>query len=270
MVGITKAFSDSFGRGGIADRMIWFNGFPFLDTKEDPTFGVPVAEAMVRNIVSIPSSGLTLGDIETLLETYSFRGFPIVEDKVNSLLVGYIGRSELAHAAKRAKLGSGITSTTRCCFSTPDTPAPIESEGMTEDPWSPIIPMSPAYPPALAASSGPNSIDFAHYIDPCPLSVMPKLALETTMDLFKALGPHTILVEYRGRLVGMITVKDILKFEAMHHAEGLHEVRRKRKKEVNEFDEWTWEHLTSVITWLKERGEQLLQRLMTSVARRRT
>ena len=31
---VTKAVSDSFGKGGIADQMIKFNGYPFLE-KED-------------------------------------------------------------------------------------------------------------------------------------------------------------------------------------------------------------------------------------------
>lgn len=32
---VTKAVSESFGKGGIADQMIKFNGYPFLE-KEDP------------------------------------------------------------------------------------------------------------------------------------------------------------------------------------------------------------------------------------------
>jgi chloride channel 3/4/5 len=34
---VTKAVSDFFGKAGIADEMIKFNGFPFLD-KEDHVF----------------------------------------------------------------------------------------------------------------------------------------------------------------------------------------------------------------------------------------
>jgi chloride channel 3/4/5 len=37
---VTKAVSDQFGKGGIADQMIRFNGFPFLD-KEDHQFNEP-------------------------------------------------------------------------------------------------------------------------------------------------------------------------------------------------------------------------------------
>jgi hypothetical protein len=40
VVMVTKSVGDWFGRGGIADQMIRFNGFPFLD-KEDKPFNVP-------------------------------------------------------------------------------------------------------------------------------------------------------------------------------------------------------------------------------------
>lgn len=37
---VTKAVSDQFGKGGIADQMIRFNGFPFLE-HEDQAYNVP-------------------------------------------------------------------------------------------------------------------------------------------------------------------------------------------------------------------------------------
>jgi chloride channel 3/4/5 len=63
VVGVTKAVSDRFGKGGIADRMIWFNGFPFLDNKEDHSFGVPVSKVMTDQLTVIPSTGISLGEI---------------------------------------------------------------------------------------------------------------------------------------------------------------------------------------------------------------
>jgi hypothetical protein len=37
---VTKAVGDFFGKSGIADEMIRFNGYPFLD-KEDHAFHIP-------------------------------------------------------------------------------------------------------------------------------------------------------------------------------------------------------------------------------------
>lgn len=39
---VTKAVSDQFGGGGIADQMIKFNGYPLLENHE-LVFGVPGA-----------------------------------------------------------------------------------------------------------------------------------------------------------------------------------------------------------------------------------
>lgn len=36
---VTKAVSDQFGKGGIADQMIKFNGYPLLEN-DDHAFGV--------------------------------------------------------------------------------------------------------------------------------------------------------------------------------------------------------------------------------------
>lgn len=64
VVGVAKAFSDRFGKGGgIADRMIWFNGFPFLDNKEEHSFGVPVSQVMIGDLTVLPASGTTMEEI---------------------------------------------------------------------------------------------------------------------------------------------------------------------------------------------------------------
>lgn len=99
--------------------MIWFNGFPFLDNKEERTFGVPVSHVMNQGLTVIPSTGMTLEDVgefnsrlsntviffwylhvwmtspEYILETTDFQGFPIVQDRNSKLLLGYINRTEL-------------------------------------------------------------------------------------------------------------------------------------------------------------------------------
>ena len=89
---VTKAVSDQFGKGGIADQMIRFNGFPFLD-KEDHQFNEPgesrshtqvlhrlivprliweVSHVMKRNVLAIPAVGLRL---QELGETCSSQNF---------------------------------------------------------------------------------------------------------------------------------------------------------------------------------------------------
>lgn len=94
---VTKAVSDNFGKGGIADQMIRFNGFPFLD-KEDHQFNEPVGHVMKRNILSIPATGLRLEELESRFVRSQYRGFPVVMGRSDETLLGYITRSDLRWA----------------------------------------------------------------------------------------------------------------------------------------------------------------------------
>jgi chloride channel 3/4/5 len=78
--------------------MIWFNGFPFLDNKEEHSFGVPVSAVMIRDLVLLPSGGLKLNELENILSATQFGGFPVVQDRDSKVLLGYIGRTELKYA----------------------------------------------------------------------------------------------------------------------------------------------------------------------------
>ncbi|KAL8731636.1 MAG: hypothetical protein Q9166_003324 [cf. Caloplaca sp. 2 TL-2023] len=203
VVGVTKAVSERFGKGGIADRMIWFNGFPFLDNKEEHTFGVPVSQVMTSEVTSLPSSGLTLKAVEQLMAQNKYQGFPIVEDRTSKILIGYIGRTELRYAIDRTKKESFVSPNARCFFTQP--PASVLQ--------TPSVAAPPVTFDAIEDSSGQQGVDFSRFIDPVPLAVHPRLPLETVMELFKKMGPRVILVEYRGRLAGLVTVKDCLKYQ---------------------------------------------------------
>ncbi|KAH5283653.1 chloride channel protein [Parastagonospora nodorum] len=183
VVGVTKFISERFGHGGIADRMIYLNGYPFLDSKEDHTFGVPVSQCMSTHVISLASSGLTLKHLDRILAAdQSYQGYPIVDDE--KMLLGYIGRTELRYAVEKAR-EEGVGGGTKCCFTSPSS----------------------------SLSSSTSELDFSRYIDPTPLTVHPRLPLETVMELFKKMGPRVILIEYRGRLTGLVTIKDCLKYQ---------------------------------------------------------
>lgn len=210
VVGITKAVSERFGKGGIADRMIWFNGFPFLDNKEDHTFGVPVSQSMTADPTVLPATGLTIRKVEQILAEAKFQGFPIVEDVRTRLTLGYIGRTELRYAIDRAKRDQPIAATAKCFF------APSEGPRTATTPSASAPAVSFHDAPGGAAGGSVMSVDFSKFVDPTPLAVHPRLPLETVMELFKKLGPRVILVEHRGRLTGLVTVKDCLKFQFQH------------------------------------------------------
>jgi chloride channel 3/4/5 len=201
VVGVTKAVSELFGKGGIADRMIWFSGFPFLDNKEEHTFGVPVSQVMTGDVVALPTHGLTMKSLEKLLREDNYQGFPIVADRASKILVGYIGRTELRYAIDRVKRDRSISPTAVCYFSLPQS-----GQSMPNTPVTP-------YPPTTFDGMASSSVDFSRFIDPTPVTVHPRLPLETVMELFRKIGPRVILIEYHGKLAGLVTVKDCLKYQ---------------------------------------------------------
>lgn len=62
MLLVTKSVGDWFGGAGIADEMIKFNGYPYLD-KEEQAFHVSVSRVMKRDLETLPSTGMTVADI---------------------------------------------------------------------------------------------------------------------------------------------------------------------------------------------------------------
>ncbi|KAK9704630.1 glycerol ethanol, ferric requiring protein [Basidiobolus ranarum] len=183
---VTKAVGDLFMTGGIADQMIKLNGFPFLD-KEDHLFGISVSQVMVRDQTVFTSTGMRLENIEQILDECGYSGFPVVEDRKNMKLTGFISRSELKYAIDKAKRTRAISPSAYCFFS-------------TEDQNTPTV-----------EGNSSSFIDFGPWIDQTPFTVHPKLPLETAMDLFKKMGPRAILVELNGKLIGLLTKKDVLR-----------------------------------------------------------
>ena len=219
--------------------MIWFNGFPFLDNKEEHTFGVPVSQVMTSDVTSLPSTGLNLRTLEILLAQNKYQGFPIIEDRTTKALTGYIGRTELRYAIDRAKKAGFISPSARCFFTQPDSSA--------------VLTPSTAAPPvtfdAIEDARAQQTVDFSRFIDPTPLAVHPRLPLETVMELFKKMGPRVILVDYRGRLAGLVTVKDCLKFQFKVEA---HETTRDDSA-LDERQERLWGVINVVAAWVADK-----------------
>lgn len=231
VVGVTKLVSEMFGKGGIADRMIWFNGFPFIDSKEEHNYGVPVSQVMRSSVVSLSVNGLTVADVEELLAEDKYQGFPIVLDNNSKTLVGYIGRTELRYAIDRAKRERSVSQDAKCFFSPHPTQAPA------------ITPITPAFRADTAASS---PLDFSRYIDATPVTAHPRLPLETVMELFQKIGPRVILIEYHGKLSGLVTVKDCLKYQFKVEAAE----NPKDDQHVVEGQEHLWSALRRVGFWV--------------------
>ena len=105
--------------------------------------------------------------------------------KSEMLLVGYIARSELRQALDIASKNALVTPETKCYFST-----------TVHDP-NPYVDLRP-------------------WMDSTPTQVTPRTPLNIIFDMFKKMGMRYLLVSYRGRLVGILTKKDMLQHIAIH------------------------------------------------------
>lgn len=193
--------------------MIWANGFPYLDSKGDHVFNVPVSQAMTGDPLTLPASDFPVREAEHLLSDNKFQGFPIVDDRTSKVLVGYIGRTELRYAIDRARGEGMVAPNARCIFTKEAAEASIARRASV--PHN----LAPETFDAIETSSGARYINFSRYVEHTPLTVHPRLPLETVMEIFKKMGPRVILVEHRGKLTGLVTVKDCLKFQFKAEAE---------------------------------------------------
>ncbi|KAG9006370.1 glycerol ethanol, ferric requiring protein [Tulasnella sp. JGI-2019a] len=223
---VTKAVGDFFGDQGIAEKMIKFNGFPYLD-KEEHAFNMPVSQVMRQDIHAMHSTGFLVKDIEDLLQRTNVQGFPVVTPGSQRTLLGYIGRTELKYVLRKARALRSIMPSTPCTFivnseSSTDpighsvvadeTEFPTAVLEPTDASGMPLTPLTPASEHALA---------FGPWVNQIPVTVAPQLPLEVLVQLFKRMGPRVILVEQYGNLVGLITIKDVLRVIAKEdvHAE---------------------------------------------------
>lgn len=250
VVGSTKAVNSYFTGGGIADRMIAFNGFPFLDAKEERDFHVPVSKTMtpVSELTLLNAQGHTIANLERILSESPFGGFPVVANHTSRTVLGYIGRTELAYALQKARNESRASSEAKVVLARlsgshdrkrSSTTGSARSTSVPNDsPFSPQTPLALQTPTSLVPTvtfdslSSPDenpsdpdtphhvgeTVDLARFVDPTPLSIAPRLPLATTLELFNKMGPRVILVERRGTLLGLVTIKDVLRFSAASEA----------------------------------------------------
>lgn len=217
VVGTAKLVADLLGRGGISERSIKFNGYPFLDD-DDHVFGIAVGSMMKASPTVLYASGMRLADVEERLARGDYKGFPVVQSHADDTLVGYVARVELRYALGKARRAYLLSPESVCIFQphlAPDLPSAMrvvdaEQDAEYDDEADFSLPDSP---------SGDTHIDFGAWVDPTPLTVQPQLDLEVVTEMFKKMGPRVILVTNHGKLLGIVTIKDLLRHMAMTEKE---------------------------------------------------
>lgn len=200
--------------------MIRFNGFPFLEKEDaesgDKTFIEPISHIMKRDVVTIPASGLSLHEINELVQSTSYQGFPVVRSSTDNIIVGFIRKSDLRYALERARRNFQLAHDAQCTFNEM-VDATGDDSGLLPQPDI-VVPRRPSANAHAANPYGESGevhrVDFGQWVDEIPLTVPPKMPLEIVLQLFRRMGPRVILVSQAGQLVGLVTIKDVLRHEA--------------------------------------------------------
>jgi len=184
---VSKWVGDAFGRDSIYDEHILLNEYPFLDNKWEPLFKGKVNEIMKSdNLRVIEAAGNTVGSLRNLLDETSFTGFPVVKSRAEMIIYGFISRNELRQALDTITQNPQLNDSTRCYF--------------TED--------MPFY-------ESTTYCDMRSWMDLTPIQISSETPLNILFDLFKRLGLRCLLVCDQGKLVGLVTKKDLLQHIAI-------------------------------------------------------
>ncbi|KAL4876078.1 chloride channel [Aspergillus karnatakaensis] len=181
---LSKWCGDIFGKRGIYESWIHLNEYPFLDHRDDAAPpDVPAHTVMTRvdDITVLTAVGHTVGSLRNLLQTTSYRGFPIVTDTSHPVLLGYISRSELAFALKNSTSSSvrELTDTTQAFFAHQPFADPLDT------------------------------LDLRPWMDQTPITLNSNTTFLIVLRMFQRLGLRYVLFVNKGILQGVLTKKDV-------------------------------------------------------------
>ena len=189
-----KWVGDSLCKRGIYDEHIRLNGYPYLDMKQETNSQQSLAagDIMKPRPSDPPLQVLTLEDmtfeqVSTMAQSTTLNGFPLVLDKETFRLCGYVLRRDLLLALKNAQeLHTNVVSQSKVYF-TSDIPYD-ESQNL-----------------------GPEPLKLRRIVELSPFQITVQTPMDTVLDVFTKLGLRTLLVTNNGRLLGVITKKDVLR-----------------------------------------------------------
>ncbi|KAL6490846.1 hypothetical protein MHYP_G00011910 [Metynnis hypsauchen] len=189
----SKWVADALGREGIYEAHIRLNGYPFLEPKEEfeqKTLAMDVMRPRRNDppLSVLTQDGMTVEEVEGMISETSYSGFPVVVSHQSQRLVGFVLRRDLVISIDNARCcQDGIVGASRVLF-TEHTPS--QHQG------------------------GPPPLNLRAILDLSPLAITDHTPMEITVDIFRKLGLRQCLVTQNGRLLGIITKKDILKHMA--------------------------------------------------------
>jgi chloride channel 3/4/5 len=185
----SKWVGDALGKQGIYDAHIGLNGYPFLDSKEEFTHTTLAADCMKPKrgedpLVVLTQDSMTVDELDVLLKSSLHNGYPIIISRESQYLVGFVLRKDLSIALTNSKRTSELYENTTVVFSGGHTVSP---------------------------GPGPQPLNLKRIVDFAPVTMTDQTPMETVVDMFRKLGLRQVLVTHNGRLLGIITKKDVLR-----------------------------------------------------------
>jgi len=187
MVGVlfSKVVGELISRNSIYEEHIQLNNYPLLDAKDEIDPNLRVSNFMSKDLLYITMHGHTVASLYEhidLLQSLEISGCPVVTSAMDKYVVGYITRDELEAGLAEACKDENIHDDTRCYF------AMLELRFPKNEPF----------------------VDMGPYLHPTPVQITENTPLHRIHDMFKKLGLRYCLVTRFGKLVGILTKKDIL------------------------------------------------------------
>ncbi|OWP01000.1 chloride channel [Marssonina coronariae] len=179
----SKWVGDAFGKRGIYESWIHFNEYPFLDNSEEKVIpDIPVSRIMTRieDLVVLTATGHTIESLSAILASQPYRGFPVISDPRDAILLGYISRAELEYNLRSSTQGPRSLP--------PETEAFFSHQPMAD--------------PRMI-------LDLRPWMDQTPLTLPARSNLLLTANYFQKLGLRYVLFSDRGVLQGILTKKDV-------------------------------------------------------------
>lgn len=180
---ISKWVGDAFSRRGIYESWIHFNEYPFLDNSEEVIIpDMPASQIMTRieDLVVLTATGHTISSLRDILASHPCRGFPVISDPRDAILLGYISRAELSYNIHTASAA-------------PRSLPPLTEVFFTHQPMA----------------DPRTTLDLRPWMDQTPLTLPSRTNLHLVVSYFQKLGLRYVLFSDRGVLQGLLTKKDV-------------------------------------------------------------
>lgn len=96
----SKWVADAIGREGIYDAHIRLNGYPFLEAKEEFSHKTRAMDVMRPRkndpaLTVITQDTMTVEDVEAIVSSTTYSGYPVVVSRTSQRLVGFVLRRDL-------------------------------------------------------------------------------------------------------------------------------------------------------------------------------